>query len=206
FSSKAGNIHGNMSKDSTIMEEPGLKSRKRKRKHGTTAADNVPLPPGKDTANKHQINGSAVKRAKKRKHGEGDDQITNMSAVHVQTSGGKSDGHSKGLPEASSTGAEQEDNVHVNDGPGEFHVEMEKEQAASPRVADQSMETDLPSTTPVSLPTTSANPRAFKELDLSTKTMQAIEEMGFESMTAIQQMTIPPLMAGRDVLGAAKTG
>ncbi|KAL8730523.1 MAG: hypothetical protein Q9181_004622 [Wetmoreana brouardii] len=36
--------------------------------------------------------------------------------------------------------------------------------------------------------------------------MQAIEEMGFESMTAIQQMTIPPLMAGRDVLGAAKTG
>ncbi|KAL8704350.1 MAG: hypothetical protein Q9201_002501 [Fulgogasparrea decipioides] len=205
-----------MSKDPTTTENPGPKSRKRKRNHGTTAADNVPLSSGKDTANEYQINGSAVKKAKKKKHGEGDDPASNVSAVHVQKLGGKLDGHSKGLPEASSTSEEQEDdenvqpttdaNEQVNDGLGELHIEMEKERAVSPRVADQSMETDLPSTAPVSLPTTSANPRAFKELNLSSKTMQAIEGMGFESMTAIQQMTIPPLMAGRDVLGAAKTG
>jgi ATP-dependent RNA helicase DDX18/HAS1 len=30
--------------------------------------------------------------------------------------------------------------------------------------------------------------------------------MGFESMTEIQQRAIPPLLAGKDVLGAAKTG
>jgi superfamily II DNA/RNA helicase len=30
--------------------------------------------------------------------------------------------------------------------------------------------------------------------------------MGFDTMTEIQQRAIPPLMAGRDVLGAAKTG
>jgi len=36
--------------------------------------------------------------------------------------------------------------------------------------------------------------------------MKAIEDMKFESMTEIQQRGIPPLLAGRDVLGAAKTG
>ena len=30
--------------------------------------------------------------------------------------------------------------------------------------------------------------------------------MGFTRMTEVQARTIPPLMAGRDVLGAAKTG
>ena len=30
--------------------------------------------------------------------------------------------------------------------------------------------------------------------------------MGFTKMTAVQARTIPPLLAGRDVLGAAKTG
>lgn len=46
----------------------------------------------------------------------------------------------------------------------------------------------------------------FAELKLSNNTMKAIREMGFETMTAVQARTIPPLMAGRDVLGAAKTG
>ncbi|TRX94610.1 hypothetical protein FHL15_004382 [Xylaria flabelliformis] len=47
----------------------------------------------------------------------------------------------------------------------------------------------------------------FTELNLSEKTLQAIkEEMNFETMTPIQRRAIPPLLAGRDVLGAAKTG
>ncbi|KAI0156445.1 P-loop containing nucleoside triphosphate hydrolase protein [Xylariaceae sp. FL1272] len=47
----------------------------------------------------------------------------------------------------------------------------------------------------------------FVELNLSPKTLQAInEDMKFETMTAIQRRAIPPLLAGRDVLGAAKTG
>ncbi|KAI1741158.1 P-loop containing nucleoside triphosphate hydrolase protein [Xylaria scruposa] len=47
----------------------------------------------------------------------------------------------------------------------------------------------------------------FAELNLSEKTLQAIkEEMNFETMTPIQRRAIPPLLAGRDVLGAAKTG
>ncbi|RLV85440.1 ATP-dependent RNA helicase HAS1 [Meyerozyma sp. JA9] len=46
----------------------------------------------------------------------------------------------------------------------------------------------------------------FEDLGLSEPTMRAIKEMGFEKMTKVQEKTIPPLLAGRDVLGAAKTG
>jgi ATP-dependent RNA helicase DDX18/HAS1 len=46
----------------------------------------------------------------------------------------------------------------------------------------------------------------FDELHLAEKTMQAINDMGFETMTEIQRRAIPPLLAGKDVLGAAKTG
>ncbi|OAL45626.1 ATP-dependent RNA helicase HAS1 [Pyrenochaeta sp. DS3sAY3a] len=50
------------------------------------------------------------------------------------------------------------------------------------------------------------NPTLFSELNLSDRTMEAIKTMGFETMTEIQQKTIPPLLSGKDVLGAAKTG
>ena len=49
-------------------------------------------------------------------------------------------------------------------------------------------------------------PCRFVDLNLSLKTMKAIGDMGFETMTEIQQRCIPPLLTGRDVLGAAKTG
>lgn len=55
-------------------------------------------------------------------------------------------------------------------------------------------------------PVADLDAESFAQLNLSEKTMKAIEEMGFTSMTAIQKRTIPPLLAGRDVLGAAKTG
>ncbi|KAF2278878.1 ATP-dependent RNA helicase HAS1 [Westerdykella ornata] len=65
--------------------------------------------------------------------------------------------------------------------------------------------TDLPSGANVSLPTVD-DPKKFSDLNLSDRTNQAIKEMGFEDMTEIQRRAIPPLMAGKDVLGAAKTG
>ncbi|EEH45360.1 ATP-dependent RNA helicase HAS1 [Paracoccidioides brasiliensis Pb18] len=65
---------------------------------------------------------------------------------------------------------------------------------------------ELPSLNAVSLPQTEAEPQKFSELNLSEKTMKAIEDMKFETMTEIQRRGIPPLLAGRDVLGAAKTG
>lgn len=46
----------------------------------------------------------------------------------------------------------------------------------------------------------------FASLKLSENTMKALKDMGFTQMTDVQARTIPPLLAGRDVLGAAKTG
>lgn len=37
-------------------------------------------------------------------------------------------------------------------------------------------------------------------------TLKAIEDMGFKNMTEIQAKSIPPLLEGRDLVGAAKTG
>ncbi|KAF2859179.1 DEAD-domain-containing protein [Piedraia hortae CBS 480.64] len=65
---------------------------------------------------------------------------------------------------------------------------------------------ELPSTYGLSLPSTAAEPQKFSELQLSEKTMAAIKDFPFDSMTEIQRRCIPPLLAGRDVLGAAKTG
>ena len=46
----------------------------------------------------------------------------------------------------------------------------------------------------------------FASLNLSQQTNDAITEMGFTHMTEVQAKCIPPLLTGRDVLGAAKTG
>lgn len=57
------------------------------------------------------------------------------------------------------------------------------------------------------LPAPSAMPdKAFSSLELTPGTAKAIVDMGFKEMTEVQARTIPPLLAGRDVLGAARTG
>lgn len=48
--------------------------------------------------------------------------------------------------------------------------------------------------------------RNFSDIELSDATRKAIEEMGFTTMTEVQARTIPALLAGKDVLGAARTG
>ncbi|XP_020228692.1 DEAD-box ATP-dependent RNA helicase 27 [Cajanus cajan] len=47
---------------------------------------------------------------------------------------------------------------------------------------------------------------SFTSLELSEPTSKAIADMGFHRMTQIQARAIPPLLAGSDVLGAARTG
>ncbi|KAI9742100.1 MAG: ATP-dependent RNA helicase [Cirrosporium novae-zelandiae] len=75
--------------------------------------------------------------------------------------------------------------------------------STSENVPDQ----PLPSESAVSLPVTAQDePTKFTDLGLDPKTINAITNMGFTDMTEIQRRTIPPLLAGKDVLGAAKTG
>ena len=85
-------------------------------------------------------------------------------------------------------------------------VLSEDEKNSHEKNVDGAAHSDIPSTSRISLPPTGEDPQKFSHLKLSSKTMQAIEDMKFETMTEIQRRGIPPLLAGRDVLGAAKTG
>lgn len=46
----------------------------------------------------------------------------------------------------------------------------------------------------------------FAELGLSDAVLKAVKDVGYETPSAIQAATIPPLLAGRDVVGLAQTG
>ncbi len=53
---------------------------------------------------------------------------------------------------------------------------------------------------------TSAPTLTFRDLGLSEPVLRAIESLGYETPTPIQAATIPPLLAGRDLVGQAQTG
>ncbi len=52
----------------------------------------------------------------------------------------------------------------------------------------------------------SAPATSFADLGLPESLLRALSEVGYESPSPIQAATIPPLLAGRDVLGQAQTG
>ncbi|RCI11702.1 hypothetical protein L249_7633 [Ophiocordyceps polyrhachis-furcata BCC 54312] len=79
--------------------------------------------------------------------------------------------------------------------------EGEEEAEAEEAEEDKDEKEDVVSSLPVN-----SDPQTFADLKLHEKTLKAIDEMGFTNMTQVQRRTIPPLRAGRDVLGAAKTG
>jgi ATP-dependent RNA helicase DDX18/HAS1 len=64
------------------------------------------------------------------------------------------------------------------------------------------------SAAPIPIPSDNHDPSAqpFAELELSENTTKALSDMGFTKMTPVQARAIPPLLAGKDVLGAARTG
>ena len=51
-----------------------------------------------------------------------------------------------------------------------------------------------------------ANQRTFADLNLSPDILAAVTEMGFITPSPIQAEAIPPILAGRDVIGQAQTG
>ena len=53
---------------------------------------------------------------------------------------------------------------------------------------------------------TEPDPVAFADLGLSSAVMKALDAIGYETPSPIQAATIPPLIAGLDVIGQAQTG
>ena len=173
------------------MYNTELKSQRRKRKHRDAV--------GESTARSNgvlevlpSVNGFArqesPKKSKKRKR------------AHDDTA----EGEEKGMATANDDDFDEDTAPEENT--AKAPADEEEPEDASPAVAQDLPNSDIASPATLTLPSTGAEPQRFSDLNLSTKTMQAIEGMKFDQMTEIQQRGIPPLMAGRDVLGAAKTG
>ena len=69
------------------------------------------------------------------------------------------------------------------------------------RLLSQRILTEAPERGSVDITTAS-----FADLPLSKDTLVGLRESSFKHMTRIQRIAIPHALAGRDVLGAAKTG
>ena len=165
------------------MEDTKLISKKRKRRHGSSKEVVAPLAdaPSNVTNTPTPLTEiSSQSKQTKRQRLKHDNKLDESSVGGVQVLRGGG-GHI--------TPEEQAQNMEVA--------------AAVPNGVESA---DLPSTSVLSLPNAVSEPHRFDDLDLSSKTMAAIKEMNFESMTEIQRRGIPPLLAGKDVLGAAKTG
>ncbi|KAI1506644.1 P-loop containing nucleoside triphosphate hydrolase protein [Biscogniauxia marginata] len=109
--------------------------------------------------------------------------------------------HAEDDDEAHDSSDENGEDERVEDASDDADGDSQLDKSAAGNVEDSSNDTISGLSSFVQ-----SNAQKFSELNLSDKTMKAIEGMKFETMTPIQQRAIPPLLAGRDVLGAAKTG
>lgn len=85
-------------------------------------------------------------------------------------------------------------------------AQLASQLAADVAAAESSTKAKASLSSPSSSSTPVVERQPFSTLDLSGPTRKAIETMGFKTMTEVQARCIPPLMAGKDVLGAAQTG
>ena len=74
---------------------------------------------------------------------------------------------------------------------------------ALPALPRPAMSAETPASTESTTDTASVK---FTDLALPEPLLRALAEVGYESPSPIQAATIPPLLAGRDVLGQAQTG
>lgn len=50
------------------------------------------------------------------------------------------------------------------------------------------------------------NPASFASIDLDPDLLRNLESLGYKAMTPIQAQSLPPILAGKDVIGQGKTG
>ena len=178
------------------MDSAELRSKKRKRKHGSPKAERGDVIIA--------TNGSipAIETGVKSKRPKTEQLHKKAEVVAQEPVEGDEESLAK-LPDEEwedESGAVDEDDTPAGLVDEEKNAEEQNEDG--PELAEGA----LPGSGLLTLPSASVQPQRFSELNLSEKTMRAIADMKFEKMTEIQQRGIPPLLAGRDVLGAAKTG
>lgn len=187
------------------MSNPDIQSKKRKRKHGAVKAVDAPASAPAKVAAVVAVNGEEKLKARKKAKKEEPKEEVDSDAAEEREDGveGEEDVNEQlraVLNKSTAAGAEDEEEDNDDDEDEDIPGAVETTDA------DMGEPSDLPSALGVSLPGQDKEVELFSELNLSSKTMQALADMKFEKMTEIQQRGIPPLLAGKDVLGAAKTG
>jgi len=167
------------------MDSIEIKSKKRKRKHGKAEKEEAAVISSPATPRDVKVTLSKEEKAlkKSKKHHESEDEEETFQSFDDE------------VPEAD-IGSENENDAAEED--KSYEVEDEGEEETN--LIEGAGSLSLPAAN------NGVEAKKFSELNLSEKTMKAISDMKFENMTEIQQRGIPPLLAGRDVLGAAKTG
>lgn len=95
---------------------------------------------------------------------------------------------------------EEEEEEAVEEEEEEKENDDDKDEESAQEEGEEEEEKSEPTAEPTDIP------QNFTDLNLSAPTLKAIQKLGFTKMTEVQSRTIPPLLAGKDVLGAAKTG
>ncbi|KAI5787092.1 dead box ATP-dependent rna helicase [Geopyxis carbonaria] len=178
-------------------------AKKRKRKHSKKAAgaDEAPkkvrTPEEKERRRekKEKLRKAAEQEAEPEVEKEDEEEVEEDEAEDVEMVAASEDGNESDEKEDEEDDDEKDDDEEGSD-----------EIAAPNTDGDAAATSDMPENMQLHLPTTGENPELFSDLNLHPATMKAIETMGHTKMTEVQARTIPPCMAGRDVLGAAKTG
>lgn len=140
-----------------------------------------------------------------------DEEMTDDSDVSESESI-SAEGESASESEASDDEGEfeedEEDEEDDESGDAEMEEEREEPPAKKARKDKKSEEeaAKLAEATMNSVKSGFFSDKGFESLPLSEYTLTALKAMGFQKMTRIQEQSIPPLLAGHDVLGAAKTG
>lgn len=173
------------------MSNPELATKKRKRKHAAAKSADVPAPVVAVAAPDAE-----VKPRKK----------TKTAGAKAQDVEKDEDEVNDELREAAAESSIANISDEAASDEEEADEDMEDADEEKQQQTDMGEPSDLPSALGVSLPGQDALPEKFTDINLSDKTLKALADMKFENMTEIQARGIPPLLAGKDVLGAAKTG
>lgn len=174
------------------MDSVDLLSKKRKRKHGGSKAEKISDASTSDLPDEQKVKSKKSKSEKPSKK---------PKKVH------ESDEEEETFEDELPDGPPAEEVWEDEDGLETEEKDVEGEDDEGEDGDVDMAEGPLPGGAgTLSLPSTGSEAEKFSELALNPKTIRAIEVMKFENMTEIQRRAIPPLLAGRDVLGAAKTG
>jgi len=184
----------------TVQADINVKKKKKKRK-----AENLESEPASASDDRTLTSVKPAKKKKKKK----------IKAKNEETTGGSID---------EKAGAKVDDDDDNDDEEEEMEEDVPQDGASALVVTDSEGDesskagettTTSATTTNDAKPATTTTKNssimsdvAFESLEgkVSAHTLKAIKEMGYTHMTEIQAQSIPPLLEGRDILAAARTG